>query len=178
MSSIRILDGTNYNEATLTGNLKYNADVVVCNYPLNPDDLGAVTTVTGSLFITTSGSFEPLLQGQQLGANLYNTYIVLDTGETLQIKYLINNQNAVLMYPAYSAVSGTGYQVLFNGQPTVIATKLGDSAGSPQILGLNTKNGFASVSLNAGVYADVGSDVVSFDFSSLPTAIVQIMYEQ
>ena len=170
-----ILNAANYNDASFTNGKVYSiSDAYACNYPLDVNTSFIIDVTLSSIYITaTTGDFYDLL-----GCDIQNNnvpvrkWLIGDTGQILEIDYVISETRAALKAPcSYSLSSISFYVIDYWGQPQVEETLLSNT-DTFTLVGaalVNTKIGPLTLAIGLNQSVELGSEPISADLALTAT---------
>lgn len=178
-----ILTNINYTDSSLTNGKEYSlGGDYACNYPLDATVAFVINGTLGSIYITAStGDFTDLL-GCDIQNNNVPTkkWITGDTGQILEIDYVISATRAALKKPSsYSIVGGNFAVVDYWKSPQVAETTIcnSDGLGAAGVI-INTKIGPLALNFGANQSFALGSDPITVDLGATGTAEIMIISYQ
>lgn len=177
-----ILTSVNYTNPALTNGKTYtDGGDYVCNYPLDLTIAFVIEVTQGDKYILAStGDFTELL-GCDIQNNNVPTrkWITGDTGQILEIDYIISDTEAMLKQPS-SYTANTAFKTIdYWGSPQVAETAICnvDNFGASGVL-VNTKIGPVTVNFGTSQSILFGSDPITFDISSTGAGnILRVSYQ-
>lgn len=175
MPTSLILNVTNYIDSSLTNGKEYSlGGDYACNYPVDATIAFVVDGTLGSIYITaTTGDFLDLL-----GCDIQNNntpvlaWITGDSGQILEIDYVISSTRAVLKAPSSYTLSSANFVVVnYWKSISVLSTTLSntDGFGSPSVLA-NSKIGPVTMNVGTNQSIQLGSEPITVDLGSTGAA--------